>query len=209
MDIGSYSISLLRQSFGAEAEECLSCDTLPLAEPYDTRCDQSFVIKYRFPNGGVGTATGGLRGKYLTGWPRCTVKHKEEVVEDDKLPESQEKFKTREVIIWMIPAQWVYHRIDVKEHYTIRSKDDGKTVKQWTDTKYHKGYTFQEAGESKWSSEPYWSTYRHQLEQFVNRVKGRDTSHWVSQDDSIAQMKMIDMAYERSSLPARPISSFE
>jgi hypothetical protein len=43
----------------------------------------------------------------------------------------------------------------------------------------------------------------------VNRIKGRDTSHWVSQDDSIAQMKMMDMAYDKTSLPARPTSSFE
>jgi hypothetical protein len=51
-------------------------------------------------------------------------------------------------------------------------------------------------------------SYRHQLEQFVNRIRGRKTQYWVSGEDSIKQMRMIDMAYEKSGLGLRPTSSF-
>lgn len=52
-------------------------------------------------------------------------------------------------------------------------------------------------------------SYKYQLEAFVNRIRGRETQHWVTGEDSIAQMRMIDMAYEKSGLGLRPTSSFE
>ncbi len=38
--------------------------------------------------------------------------------------------------------------------------------------------------------------------------QGRDTQHWVNGEDSIAQMKMIDMAYEKSGLGTRLTSTY-
>lgn len=52
-------------------------------------------------------------------------------------------------------------------------------------------------------------SFRYQLEQFVNRVKGRETQYWVSKEDSLLQTKMIDMAYEKSGLGVRPTSEFK
>lgn len=52
-------------------------------------------------------------------------------------------------------------------------------------------------------------SYRYQLEEFVNRVNDRPTQYWVSGEDSVNQMKMIDIAYEKSGLGLRPISSFK
>lgn len=51
--------------------------------------------------------------------------------------------------------------------------------------------------------------YRYQLEQFVNRVKDQKTLYWVDGQDSIGQMKMIDMAYEKSRLERRLISTYK
>lgn len=51
-------------------------------------------------------------------------------------------------------------------------------------------------------------SYRYQLEEFVNRVKGRPTHYWVEGQDSWDQTKMIDMAYEKSGLGLRPTSEF-
>jgi hypothetical protein len=42
----------------------------------------------------------------------------------------------------------------------------------------------------------------------VNKVKGRESQFWVTRQDSIGQMKMIDMAYEKSGLGLRPTSTF-
>ncbi|RHZ49506.1 uncharacterized protein CDV56_105587 [Aspergillus thermomutatus] len=69
-------------------------------------------------------------------------------------------------------------------------------------------YTFKDAGIDE-PSELSWISYRHQLEQFVNRIRGREGSGlWVRNEDSLAQAKMIDMAYEKSGLPLRPTSKF-
>jgi len=57
----------------------------------------------------------------------------------------------------------------------------------------------------KWQarSEPWWSTYRYQLEAFVDKVKGREPVHWISGEDSIAQAESLDAIYEKSGLGLR------
>lgn len=52
----------------------------------------------------------------------------------------------------------------------------------------------------------YWSTYRWQLEAFVDKVRGKEPACWVSGDESIAQMVSIDAIYEKAGLPPRPTS---
>ncbi|WWD18862.1 hypothetical protein CI109_103317 [Kwoniella shandongensis] len=61
----------------------------------------------------------------------------------------------------------------------------------------------------KWKEigEPYWSTYRYQLEAFVDAVRGRKPKHWITSDDSIAQMETIDAIYMKTGLGPRPIAS--
>ena len=83
-------------------------------------------------------------------------------------------------------------------------------IKKWTEKQSHKTYSFNEAGGEfeHLPGETNWMSYRYMLEQFVNRVKGRKTQHWVGQQDSIAQMKMLDMAYEKSGLGLRPTSKY-
>jgi hypothetical protein len=46
--------------------------------------------------------------------------------------------------------------------------------------------------------EEYWSTYRWQLEVFVDKLRGREPPHWVTNEGSINQMKSIDMVYEKA-----------
>ena len=103
-----------------------------------------------------------------------------------------------------------WHRIDVKDVFEIRSKDDGSVIRKWTEQKSHKTYSFNEAGGefADLPGETSWMSYRYMLEQFVNRVRGRETQHWVNGPDSIAQMKMLDMAYEKSGLGLRPTSQY-
>lgn len=72
-------------------------------------------------------------------------------------------------------------------------------------TTYEKHYT----GGPQWGEgegKHYWSTYRYQLEAFVNMLRGRKPAHWVSSEESISQMKSIDAVYEKSGLPLRPTS---
>ncbi|KAF8886303.1 putative NAD binding Rossmann fold oxidoreductase [Infundibulicybe gibba] len=72
-------------------------------------------------------------------------------------------------------------------------------------TKYEKCYS----GGPKWGDgrgEAYWSTYRYQLEAFVDMIRGKEPAHWVTNEESILQMKSIDAVYQKSGLPLRPTS---
>ncbi|KAJ7180878.1 NAD(P)-binding protein [Mycena filopes] len=69
-------------------------------------------------------------------------------------------------------------------------------------SRVEKAYTFPDLGE------PWWTTYRYQLEAFVNKVKGRTPHAWVTKEDSIANMKVIESVYAKTGLGSRPKSTY-
>lgn len=211
MALGTYNFAALRNIFGTEPEECLSCDVKAYTDGVHKNCDYDAKARFRFPNGGIGEVHTTLKGGIMYKPTSVTVTEKETVIVPEKvLPTSQELVRSRELILWESIHGMFWHRIDVKEIFVIRGKDDGKVIKKWEEQKSHKAYTFRDAGGefADLPGEVNWMSYRHQLEQFVNRIKGRKTQHWVSGEDSIAQMKMLDMAYEKSGLGLRPTSDF-
>ncbi|KAL8721595.1 MAG: hypothetical protein Q9225_001759 [Loekoesia sp. 1 TL-2023] len=210
MAMGTYNFSSLRLIFDAEPEECLSCDVNAFTDGVHKNCDYDFKAKFRFPNGGIGEAQSTLKGATLLKPSSVTVTNKEAVIPDNTLPASQEKVQSRELTLHGLIHGIFGHRIDVKDVFKIRSKENGSIIQKWQEQKSHKVYTFKEAGGefADLPGEGYWMSYRYQLEQFVNRVKGRKTQCWVSGEDSIAQMKMLDMAYEKSGLGLRPTSTY-
>ncbi|KAJ7675503.1 hypothetical protein B0H14DRAFT_3066631 [Mycena olivaceomarginata] len=58
-------------------------------------------------------------------------------------------------------------------------------------SRVEKAYTFPDLGE------PWWTTYRYQLEAFVNKVKGRTPHAWA-----------IESVYAKSELGSRPKSEY-
>lgn len=210
MALGTYNFGVLRMIFADEPEECLSCDTSVFADGIHDQCDYDFKAQFRFPNGGIADAKNTLRGPLLWKPSEARVTHKEVVVPDEALPETQEKVRTRQVTLHGYMHAILWHRIDVKDSYVIRKKEDRQPVKKWVESSSHKAYTYKDAGGQfeDLPGEDWWMSYRHQLEQFVNRVKGRKTAYWVDGEDSIGQMRMVDMAYEQSGLGLRPTSSF-
>ncbi|KAK9240400.1 putative oxidoreductase [Lipomyces kononenkoae] len=211
MMLGTYNFAVLRSIFKDEPEECLSCETSIFGDGMHDRCDTDFKAKFRFPNGGIGEAISSLRGPILWKPSEARVMHRDVVVPDKTLPVTQEKVLTRQVALHAFLHAFIWHRIDVKDSYVIRSKEDGRPVRKWVESKSHKAYTFKEAGGqfADFPGEPWWMSFRWEVEQFVNRVKGRPTQFWVSGQDSINQMKMVDMAYDKSGLGLRPTSSFQ
>ncbi|GKT94089.1 oxidoreductase domain containing protein [Colletotrichum tofieldiae] len=204
MDLGTYCVSGIRQTFGREAEECLEArfETMPAPEE---KTDHAWRIVWRMKGGGTAETEGGLRaGLFDMGMPRLSVSHKEMAVDDATLPAGQEKTRKRRVDFANFMMGGVWHRIDVKDDFVIKRTGTGEVVRRWTQKTARKAYTFEEAGvKGKGEGEEWWFTYRHQLEQFVNRVKGRETGVWIDGEDSINQMRMIDMAYEKAGLPLR------
>ena len=208
MDLGSYPLQTLRQAFGAEPEECISASPSLLPTGKDQNIDRAIKASFRFPNGGIGeiNADSVWSGEYLT-WltyrlppvrsPVCTVKHRES---RSRLSSKagKEIGTTKTVICWNFLGPSLWHRIDVIEDNVLRDVKTGSIEKSWTDTKHIKQYEGKVGDAS-------WTTYRHQLEEFVNKVRGREGSGvWISGEDSIRQMEAIDRAYRKANLPLRP-----
>lgn len=111
--------------------------------------------------------------------------------------------ETENAIIYYYNAMMphVYHYISITDKRT--GKTEYKTQKSggplWGDT-----WTTGGKG-----GKPYWSTYRWQLEAFVDRVRGKEPPCWVSGEDSIAQMETIDEVYKAAGLPIRGEKSKE
>ena len=210
MALGTYNFAMLRMIFDDEPEECLSCDPSVWADGVRDQCDYHFKSEFRFPNGGVASATATLQGPILWKPSEARVTHKEVVVPDKSLPDTQEKVKRRKVTMHGYMHAVLWHRIDVSDSFVIRNKADGRPIKQWVESSSHKAYSFKEGGgkTADLPGEDWWMSYRYQLEEFVNRVRGRETNYWIDGEDSIHQMRMVDMAYEKSGLGLRPTSEF-
>jgi hypothetical protein len=198
MDAGTYNVLALRQMLGSEPVECIEAVARLMPEGYDQKCDHAFKAKWRFPNGAIGevgasfSETGGYPLPWLTAnWPKfrtpvCKAVHREVVVPDDNLNSGEEHVVVRSVTFWLFMAPTTWHRIDITESHTIRNLINKKTIRIWDDVSYEKKYAFQT--ESTKPGEESWTTFRHQLEQFVHRVKGREGSGaWIDGEDSINQ----------------------
>ncbi|KAF4966926.1 hypothetical protein FSARC_5459 [Fusarium sarcochroum] len=207
LDLGTYPLYALRQIMGTEPEECTMCNTRTAPAPQQL-CDEFAEASFRFPGGRVGNAVMNMRASVTT-FPTfdLTVSHREAKLVDLKLPGGQTKWLIRKLSMSNFLMSSFWHHIDVMDEYMIRDETSGKVIKRWT-KQSKKIYTFKDAGVDQ-PSEPFWTSYRHQLEQFVNRIRGHKGSGlWVGYEDSLAQAKMIDMAYEKSGLPLRPTSNF-
>jgi predicted dehydrogenase len=212
MDLGTYPTLCLRMAFGEEAEECIKAVARLMPEGFDQKCDQAMAATWRFPNGGVGSIEADLSARGPLGiptmrFPKIDVLHKEKIVADETLASGTEHVVRRHVIFWNMMAPSIWHIIDVVDQHTIRSSADQKPLKTWTNQEYKKAYAWEK--ETGQPSEASWTTYRHQLEEFVNKVKGREGSGvWFNGEESIKQMRMVDMAYEKAGLELRPTSQY-
>jgi predicted dehydrogenase len=221
MDLGYYPASVLRGVFGSEPTRCLEAAARLMPKEYDQQIDQAMSAKFSFPNGAIGeiqadlSTTGGWPLPSITkNWPAvklpmCTVQHRPVAVANDaSLKDGEVHTVTRTVKMWNFVMPTFWHRIDTVDVHTIKGKG-GRQVKRWEQTSSVKSYT---KNESKGSQEgqPHWSTYRYMLEAFVDRVRGkREPAYWISGDDSINQMRMIDSAYSKAGLPIRPTSHYQ
>ena len=63
-------------------------------------------------------------------------------------------------------------------------------------TRVEKVYSFKDVGVDA-KGEDWWTTYRYQLEAFVDRIKGRTPQTWVDMQDSVANMEWIEKIYAK------------
>lgn len=207
MDVGTYTVMALRWTLGAEPEACVEADMQRMPPPRE-KCDGNFRAQFRFPGDVTGEIEGGLRGSnFALSWPTLTVQHRS-VAEAGEEGEGTEVRRTRKVVFVNFMFAPIYHRVEIEDDYVVTKKGSGEVVRKYVKKETRKAYTFKEMGADE-PGEAYWSTYRHELEQFVNRVRGREGNGvFISHENSIGQMRALDMIYEKSGLGLRPTSEY-
>ena len=100
-----------------------------------------------------------------------------------------------EVELYNYVAPGLYHWIRVRVQDTSTK---GK-VKE----RVEKAYKFWDGGQG----EEWWTTYRYQMEAFIDQVKGRTPRTWVSKQDSVGNLEWIEKIYEKVWLLCRSIYS--
>lgn len=205
LDLGTYPLAAIRDAFGAEPEECVDAKLTPMAPPRE-KCDHSFYAKFKFPNGGVGEVEGTLRGrKTRLELPGIVVTHRP-VAAPEEANVGEEVMRTRKVTFVNLLWSTNYHYVTVEDKFEIRDSDSSMVKREYTKTETKKAYTFREMGRDV-SGEIHWSTYRYMLEEFVNRIKGREGSGvFIENEESVKQARALDMIYEKSGIGVRPTS---
>lgn len=216
MDFGAYAVSSVRSTFAAEPSAIKSAHYRPMPDGFDQKCDEAIFAEYEFPNGGAASISADLRARggywfpaLTKNWPNMrnlpliVVKVR---AKTESTGEGLEKQTQKTITIYNYMGPHAYHRIDVLTITQIKNPQDGKVIKTDENVEYIKAYNWPTNQEGR-KGEEWWSTYRYQLEAFVDRVKGRTgTGAWVEPEDSIRQMEMIDATYLKAGLPLRPTS---
>ncbi|PCH39026.1 NAD(P)-binding protein [Wolfiporia cocos MD-104 SS10] len=87
------------------------------------------------------------------------------------------------------PMPHMYHSITVKPHSGQK--------------RVEKSYKFKSGPGEEW-----WSTYRHQLQAFVDKIRGRTPQAWYEPEASIRQIQCVEKIYAAADMPSRPVSSY-
>ncbi|KAF1841708.1 oxidoreductase domain-containing protein [Cucurbitaria berberidis CBS 394.84] len=217
-DFGHYTTSAMRGIFQSEPVAVMSATPRPIYKGFDQRCDEAFAATYKFPNGGVGRMSVdlGARGGYWFPWltsnwpcfwrdmpPWLSVRLREE---KHGRQNGLEHFSQRTLVLNNFMGPHIWHRIDIVTTAIWRNSS-GEIVEEKKSTKSKKVYTWPDGTGGENRGEDWWSTYRYQLEEFVNRVKGREGSGaWIEWEESIKQMELIDQTYEKAGMLLRPTS---
>ncbi|CAO2657338.1 Nn.00g034640.m01.CDS01 [Neocucurbitaria sp. VM-36] len=219
MDLGHYAGTAMRGVFQCEPVAVTSATPRLVHEGFDQRCEEAMVASYVFPNGGVGKLSADLcvRGgywfpwltsnwpafnRYMPSWLSIKLREEKHGMQQNGLERTSQK--TIVMNNFMGPHAW--HRIDIVTTATWRNAS-GEVVEEKKETETKKAYTWPEGSGSETKGEDWWSTYRYQLEEFVNKVKGRKGSGaWVDGEESIKQMEVTDRTYEKAGMLVRPTS---
>lgn len=222
MDLATYGVSHIRQMLGdshpvveSVTFRMLSKSEHPGKQPEDLeQIDEAVTATFKSKTTGAVGRIGAdlsLTGRFCgvkipkMGWPKCVAELEEKEIDDhkeSKLADGERHFVQRTATLYNHIGPVVYHSIVVEDKHSI--KRETTTVKSWTKKNAIKAYDWPDKSDGRQGGAS-WSTYRYQLEEFVNRVKGRKgTGVWVSGQSSMDQMAVLDEMYEKGGLKIRP-----
>jgi len=184
MDL-AYVLSFTRYALKAGAPEEVVTAKAQVTE-HDPRVDSSMDATMRFKTGDGYDVVSTIYADMKRSWAMGIVPRLWE------LPSIEVETEKANIYFYNAMMPHVYHYIQITE------KDTGHTS-------YEKHYT----GGPQWGDDrgkPYWTTYRYQLEAFVDRIKGKRPAHWITLEESLLGMQTIDDIYRKSGLPLRPTS---
>lgn len=186
----TYALSFTRQALHAKhPEQIQSATTRPLLR--DPRVDSAMYANMTFR----GSEEQLVSSRIYTDMARSYV--------GGVLPRFWElpsiEVETEDAIIYFYNAMMphLYHYIAITEKRSGRTK----YVKQYSGGPLW-GNVITSNGRKGGSSS--WSTYRWQLESFVDAVRGRMPAYWIPGEESVTQMEVIDSLYLAAGLPIRP-----
>ncbi|KAF7969451.1 hypothetical protein HWV62_27289 [Athelia sp. TMB] len=186
MDMGCYTMNVIRFLSSSNPTEVLTATSRTHASPSATEqlVDVATTATLAFPNGVTGSIFADLAKPWwgfglLPTMPDISVKV---------------TCERGDVELFNFPGPVFYHSI------TVNVKGAGGKDKKRTE----KAYTFNDGrDEAEW-----WTTYRYQLDAFVDKVKGRTPKAWITKEDSVDNMVWIEKVYEKNGLGSRPKSKF-
>ncbi|KAI0282418.1 NAD(P)-binding protein [Russula brevipes] len=184
MDLGCYTLSMSRYLAGADPTKVISAKAD--IHPKFPQIDLATTATLAFPTRGSSESTEGLTATLNMHFrlpPRLGF-----------LPQWPKTFVrvtgTRGTVeLNNFLAPWFYHYITVES-----SEQEGGPSRKRTEKRY---------------GNLGWTTYRYQLEAFIDKVRGRTPEHWYDAQDSITNMQWIETIYQETGLGPRPPSTAE
>ncbi|KAF8317887.1 NAD(P)-binding protein [Clavulina sp. PMI_390] len=184
MDAGGYTTSVSRYVLGAEPDDVLHIQLNTY--PEDRRNDRSMRVVFSFPSDATAAIYCDL------GLPNLLYVLPRPPLASIKVDGTEGSVYLNNFIV---PSFW--HYIEV----TKGKKDKAKKT-------YQKAYTFEGLDQNA-KGDASWTSYRYQLEAFVDKVRGRTPQTWVSEEETLGNMSALEMIYDNSGLGLRPASTFE
>ncbi|KAF8317867.1 NAD(P)-binding protein [Clavulina sp. PMI_390] len=99
-------------------------------------------------------------------------------------------------------APSIFHTITITERPTDANGKSQETIS------YVKAYSFKEL-DPKAKGEDWWTTYRYQLEAFIDKINGRQPQTWVDEAESVGCLAVLDRAYEVNGFGARATTNYK
>jgi len=184
MDGGGYVISAARYLIGENPTGVISSTPTSIFQP-DPRIDNGITAVLEFSQDRTAEVTCDLQ---LKGWGPFGI-----IPSMPRLGVTVEA-EGGKIRLNNFPVPHVFHSI------TVSPRGKAKRVE--------KHYVHPRAAGSDTAGEPWWTTYRFQLEAFVDKVRGRSPQQWVDSQNSIDNIEWIEKVYEKSGLGIRPAGTW-